>query len=65
MHFCYQEKSFKRNLKPVFGPTKKSQNQMDSSQKRFDLETLMKSMPIAQFHVKNHFIFQTRLKTSV
>ena len=57
MHFCYQEKSFKRNLKPVFGPTKKSQNQMDSTQKRFNLETLMKSMPIAQckksFHISN------------
>ena len=46
-----RKKTFKRNLKPVFGPTKKSQNQMDSSQKRFNLETLMNEVN-AQFHAK-------------
>ena len=54
--FATKKKTFKRNLKPVFGPTKKSQNQMDSSQKRFNLETLMKSMPNSmQKNINSYF----------
>ena len=53
--FATKKKTFKRNLKPVFGPTKKSQNQMDSSQKRFNLETLMNEVN-AQFHAKKNII---------
>ena len=51
MHFCYQEKTFKRNLKPVFGPTKKSQIKWT---KKIQFRNINEVN--AQFHEKKNII---------